>query len=144
MPLLKHATCSECGKTAWHEFVARGAAGECCWVCRECGNQRSAPRVSLGPQYGKRQGKIQTSTASNEVNIVNLSVLGARLELVEEEVLQLKRGDRILFNAKLQPVGPLGEYRRATVRWTKGSEIGVAFTPPILASASDLTRIIKN
>lgn len=143
MPLVAYRTCPQCGKMAWHEFVDFGAPGDCYWMCRECGERRMAERVSLGPEYSRHLGKVQTQTASSLVRIVNLSVLGARLQLGNGSDLSLERGDVVLFNARLQPVGPLGEYRAATVRWVAKDEFGVAFKKPLFACAADLKCVVK-
>ncbi len=86
---------------------------------------------------------MQKPTSAAQVQIVDLSVLGARLRLTGEEDFPVEQKERLLFNAKLQPVGPLGVFHRATVRWVKGDEFGIAFQEPLYASSADLLCMIK-
>lgn len=144
MPLVQYTTCSQCDGLTWHEFVDNGPAGECAWVCRQCGDRRAAPRVHLTPESACHRGKLQTDTSAREVMILDLSVLGARLEIEDDDTPMPCRGDTVLFNPRLQPVGPLGVFHRAKVRWVAGSECGVAFERAIFASAADLHRIVKH
>lgn len=141
MPLVQYTTCSQCDRLTWHEFVDDGVR-DCAWVCRECGDRRTTRRVTLSPQCALHRAKLQTDTLAREVMVLDLSVLGARLEIDDESPMPC-RGDMVLFNPKLQPVGPLGDFHRAKVRWVQGSECGVAFERAIFASASDLRRIVK-
>ncbi|OLN30757.1 hypothetical protein DVDV_0459 [Desulfovibrio sp. DV] len=78
------------------------------------------------------------------MQIIDLSVLGARLRLTGEEDFIVQKKDRLLFNAGLQPVGPLGVFHMATVRWVEDDEFGIVFQQPLFASAADLTCIINS
>lgn len=143
MPLVQYTTCAQCDRLTWHEFVDRGPLGDCAWVCRECGDRRSARRVTLTPDCACHRGKLQTDAVAREVLVRDLSVLGARLEFEDDQEMPC-RGDVVLFNPKFQPVGPLGVFHRAKVRWVSGCECGVAFERAIFASADDLRRIVKH
>lgn len=86
---------------------------------------------------------MQKPTSAAQVQILDLSVLGARLRLTGEEDFPVKQKEGLLFNAKLQPIGPLGVFHQATVRWVKGDEFGIAFQKPLYASSADLLCMIK-
>jgi len=143
MPLVELRKCAECGKTAWHELVDRGPPGPCFWRCRECGDRRTAQRVALSQEHALHRGHVQTQRQAAQVHIVDISVLGARLRFVEEDGFPVAKKDKILFNAGLQPVGPLAEFHMATVRWVDGDDFGIAFQKPLFASACDLSCIVK-
>lgn len=50
----------------------------------------------------------------------------------------------VLFNAKLQPSGPLGEFRKAYVRWIEGKTLGISFKVPLFESPQELICVIKH
>ena len=143
MPLVELKKCPQCGTTAWHELVDHGPPTPCHWRCRTCGERRAARRVQLSQEHALHRGYVQKPTSAAQVQIVDLSVLGARLRLTGDEDFPVQPKERLLFNAKLQPVGPLGVFHRATVRWVKGNEFGIAFQKPLYASAADLLCMVK-
>jgi len=143
MPLVKLNKCTACGNTTWHEMVDCGPPGPCSWRCRDCGDRRAAKRVALSDDYALHEGHVQTQTRSAAVRIVDISVLGARLRFADDGGFPLSRSDKILFNAALQPVGPLGVFHLSTVRWVEGNEFGIAFQKPIFASAADLACVVR-
>ena len=143
MPLVELRKCAACGKSAWHELVDRGPPAPCFWRCRECGERRSAKRVSFCADDALHRGHVQTRHQAAEVHIIDLSELGARLRFVEAKGFPVAEHDKILFNAGLQPVGPLGEFRMATVRWVEDDEFGIAFEKPLFTSPNDLSCVVK-
>ena len=143
MPLVELRKCAECGRTAWHELVDQGPPAPCSWRCRECGDRRSAKRVCLSDDHALHRGHVQTQNQAAAVHILDLSVLGARLRFVAGDGFPVAKRDKILFNAGLQPVGPLGEFHLATVRWTANDEFGIAFQKALFASAADLSCVVK-
>ncbi|MHC1789929.1 PilZ domain-containing protein [Solidesulfovibrio sp.] len=142
MPLVEMRKCSECDKMAWHELIDCGSPAPCYWKCRECGGRRTSPRITLDPDYALHRGRIQTENHAAVVHLVDISVRGARLRLAGGDVFAVQPGLVLLFNADLQPVGPLGVFHRATVRWVNLDEFGIAFAKPLLASAADLSCAI--
>jgi hypothetical protein len=144
MPLVELKKCKECGHTDWHELVDNGPPGPCYWRCRTCGERRAARRIQLSEEYALHLGHVQKPTSAAQVQILDLSALGARLRLTGEEDFTVEQKDRLLFNAGLQPVGPLGVFHLATVRWVKGDQFGIAFQKPLYTSADDLTCIINS
>ncbi|KHK03365.1 PilZ domain-containing protein [Desulfovibrio sp. TomC] len=143
MPLVELKKCAECGKTGWHELVDHGPPTTSFWRCRACGDRRAAERIRLSEEYALHRGHVQKPTRAAQVQILDLSVLGARLRLSGEEDFSVAQKDKVLFNAGLQPVGPLGVFHMATVRWVKDDEFGIAFQKPLLACAADLLCMIK-
>lgn len=143
MPLMQHRLCNKCGKTSWHELVDRGAPGPCYWCCRECGERRAAKRVVLSEDHALHRGHVQTQNHAAQVHILDINVLGARLRFVADDGFPVARSDTILFNAGLQPVGPLGVFHLATVRWVKDADFGIAFKKPLFASAADLACVVR-
>ena len=143
MPLVELKKCNECGKTGWHELVDHGPPAPCYWRCRECGERRAAKRIQFSEDDALHRGHVQKPTSAAQVQIIDLSVLGARLRLTGEEDFMVQKKDRLLFNAGLQPVGPLGVFHPATVRWVKDDEFGIAFQKPLFASAADLLCMVK-
>lgn len=142
MPLVEMRKCEECGKMAWHELIDCGPPSPCYWKCRECGERRGSPRIALDPDYALHRGRIQTETQAAVVQVVDISVRGARLRLTGDDEFHLEPGLKLLFNAELQPVGPLGVFHMATVKWASQSEFGIAFHKPLFASAADLACVI--
>lgn len=143
MPLVELKKCPECGATTWHELVDHGPPAPCYWRCRTCGERRAARRIQLSQDHALPRGHVQKPTSAAQVQILDLSVLGARLRLTDEERFAVRPKDRVLFNAGLQPVGPLGVFHEATVRWVRGDEFAVAFDKPLCACAADLLCMIK-
>ena len=144
MPLVELRKCTECGTTAWHELEDRGPPAPCYWRCRECGERRLAKRISLSDDYALHRGHVQTQSQAAAVHIIDISVLGARLRFVAGEGFPVVHRDKILFNARLQPVGPLGVFHMATVRWVKNNEFGIAFQEALFACAADLSCCINS
>lgn len=143
MPIVQYSSCERCRGMTWHEYVADSVTGTGVWICRDCGDRRAAERFSLGPEAARQLGKIQTDTLISEVAVLDISVLGARLQVLAPGDHMPEKGDGLLFNPRLQPVGPLGVYHRARVRWVDGAVCGVAFAQALLACAADLKRIVK-
>lgn len=143
MPLVELKKCRECGRTSWHELVDHGPPTPCYWRCRECGDRRAAERIRLSEDYALHRGRVQTQRQAAAVEIVDISVLGARLRFVAEDGFPVRQSDQILFNAELQPVGPLGVFHLSTVRWVEADEFGIAFHKPLFASAADLSCVVR-
>ena len=72
---------------AWHELVDNGPPTPCYWRCRTCGERRSAKRIQLSQEYALHRGYVQKPTSTAQVEILDLSVLGARLRLTGESRL---------------------------------------------------------
>ena len=144
MPVIKHETCSHCNKPAWHEQACFHDLGDTCWICRSCGNRRGGKRISLGDIHARPLGKIQTRNASSPVEIINIHNEGAKLEIVEGGSLPVSPDELVLFNAKMQPSGPLGEFRKACVRWIEGNTLGISFKTPLFESPEELVCVIKH
>jgi len=143
MPLVELKKCPQCQTTAWHELVDYGPPTTSYWQCRTCGERRAAKRIQLNQEDALHRGHVQKPNSAAQVQVLDLSVLGARLRLPAEERFTVQPKDRLLFNAGLQPVGPLGVFHGATVRWVRGNEFGVAFEKPLCACAADLLCMIK-
>jgi len=90
------------------------------------------------------RGRVQTQTICMDVCIVNISRGGARLRYDPEVGQAPAVGERLLFNAQLQPFGELSRYRPSTVRWSKDTEFGLAFDHPLSLSVPDIMCIIKH
>ena len=78
-----------------------------------------------------------------DVCIVNISRGGARLRYDPEVGQTPFIGERLLFNAQLQPFGELSRYRPSTVRWCKNAEFGLAFDHPLSLSVPDIMPTSK-
>ena len=100
--------------------------------------------MSLGDIHARPIGKIQTRNASSLVEIINIHNEGAKLEIVEGGSLPVSPRELVLFNAKLQPSGPLGEFRKADVRWIEGDTLGISFKTPLFESPEELVCVIKH
>ena len=89
MPLVELKKCPECGATTWHELVDHGPPAPCYWRCRTCGERRAARRIQLSQDHALHRGHVQKPTSAAQVQILDLSVLGARLRLTDapEEAL---------------------------------------------------------
>jgi DNA-directed RNA polymerase subunit RPC12/RpoP len=144
MSLIQYRNCPHCGHGTWQEFVSLLPPAPSYWRCRECGDRRDAKRVSLGDEVLLPVGRIQTERACADVYLVDIGRGGARLRLPSEFPIPLTVGDRLLFNAKLQPFGELSRSLPATVRWRQGTDCGIAFARPLDLSDNDIMRIVKH
>lgn len=143
MPLVEFRKCPHCGAMTWHEMIDGGPPLPCYWQCRGCGERRSAKRIALGEDYALHRGRVQTENRAAQVQIVDISVHGARLRFAGKDAFALHRNETVLFNAGLQPIGPLGVFQRATVRWVDRTDFGIVFNTPLAACATDLSCVVK-
>jgi len=144
MALIEMKRCPHCGRNTWQEFVPISPPAPSYWRCRECGERREAPRVCVPDDALLHRGRVQTQTMCMDVCIVNISRGGARLRYDPEVGQTPFIGERLLFNAQLQPFGELSRYRPSTVRWCKNAEFGLAFDHPLSLSVPDIMCIIKH
>lgn len=144
MALIELKKCPHCGHNTWQEFVSLSPPASSYWRCRECGERREAPRVCVGDDAILHRARIQTQITCANVCIVDISRSGARLRFDPDFPLTLAVGDRVLFNAQLQPFGELSHYLPAVVRWEKGKECGIALERPLSMAMADIMCIIKN
>ncbi len=144
MSLLELKKCHHCGKHTWQEFVPQAPPGCSFWRCRDCGDRRTAMRVSVGETALLNRGRLQTEHVCADVLILDISPTGARLRCDEDVPVSVRPGEQVLFNPQLQPFGELAHYIPSLVRWSKGLEFGIRFNRSLTLSASDIMRIVKN
>jgi len=144
MPLLELRKCAHCGRNTWQEFNSLPPPARSYWQCRECGEQKEVPPVSCDVTQLLRRARIQTRDACADVHIVQITRKGAHLRLDPDFPIHLQVGDRLLFNAHLQPFGELAHYLPATVRWEKDHDCGITFARPLSLPLGGIMCIIKN
>lgn len=144
MALIRNRQCPHCGKTTWQEFVPRADADASYWLCRDCGDRRTAQRVSLGQAALLHRGRLQTARICADVLILDISRTGARLHRDEDMPIDIQAEQELLFNPKLQPFGELAQYIPSVVRWIEGETFGLSFLRPLTLSPGDILRIVKN
>lgn len=143
MALIELKKCPHCGRNTWQEFVPLSPPAASYWRCRECGDHRDAPRVCVPTDALMHRGRVQTQTMCMDVCIVNISRGGARLRYDPGVGAAPAPGDKLLFNAQLQPFGELSRYLPGTVRWSNGTEFGLSFDRPLSLAVADIMCIIK-
>jgi|GEM_PF-3972993 len=144
MPLLESRKCPHCGCNTWQEFISSPPPTPSHWRCRKCGGQIAVPPVSCNISQLLCRGRVQTRDLSTDVHVVAINREGAQLRFDPETTMQLQEGDRLLFNAHLQPFGELAHYLPATVSWMRGRDCGITFVRPLSVPPGDITYIIKN
>jgi hypothetical protein len=143
MALIIQKRCAHCGRGTWQEFVAMTPPAPSFWRCRECGERREAPRVMVSENTLLHRGRIQAKAFCAEVSILDIGPGGAKLRLDPDIPNPLSVGERLLFNALLQPFGELSRYLPGAIRWEKGQAFGLAFAHPLSLPADDISCIIK-
>ena len=144
MALLEHRHCPHCGKAAWQEFVPQADPAGSHWRCRDCGERRTATRVSLGRTALLHRGRVQTNRICAPVRIIDISREGARLCQDEDMPFTVAVEQRLLFNPLLHPTGELAQYLSAVVRWIEGIEFGLEFDRPLALPPGEIRHIVKN
>lgn len=144
MSLIEYKRCPHCGKITWQEFIPQAPPAASYWRCRDCGDRRTAERISVGDAAGLTRGRLQTEAVCADVIIVDISPRGVRLRSDDNLPVHVAMGQRVLFNPQLQPFGALAHYQAGIVRWLHGEEFGICFEHPLPLSNLDIMRIVKN
>lgn len=144
MALIEYRQCSHCGKITWQEYVPQVCSDQSYWLCRDCGDRRSAKRICVGDSALLHRGRLQTEGTCADVLIIDISRNGAKLRLDDEMPITIRCDQVVLFNPKLQPFGELAQYIPCLVRWVDGAEFGLLFKRPLALASGDIMHIVKN
>lgn len=143
MPLLESRNCPHCGGNTWQEFISEPPPASSYWRCRKCGGQIEIPPVSYDVSQLLSRGRVQTRDICVDAHVVNITREGAHIRFDPETAIPLRPGDRLLFNAHLQPFGELAHYLPATVAWIQGQDCGVTFVRPLSFPPGHIACIVK-